>query len=425
MVISVPYGSGHLEASLPPGVEARILETRAPLPASSTREAIRDALRNPIGARRISESAPAGGKVVVIINDVTRPTPTRLMVQEILEELDSAGVRRGDVTVVVATGSHRPVTPGEISGILGEDLAASLRVENHDWRARDLVFLGTTSRGVPLYVNATVARASYKIVTGVILPHQAAGYSGGRKSILPGVAGEKTLLIHHSLPIRMFAPAPGILQGNPFHEEAQEAALRVGVDFMLNVVPVDDSRVVAAVAGHIVQAFEAGVRLAGDLYTARVERPAGVVVVSPGGYPRDIDLYQSVKALSIGQMVIEEEGTLVLVAECREGVGKDAFYQWFKDASSPRDVVDRFRREGFTDGSNTAFMLARALLKARVIAVSGGIGASILRDMFVEPASSLAGALEVALGENTAGQEVLVLPNPIRLVPVVGLAGSH
>jgi nickel-dependent lactate racemase len=425
MVISVPYGSGHLSIPLPPGVKARVLETRVPPGAAGTREAIREALIKPIGAKRISESAPAGGQAVIIINDITRPTPTRLMVQEILEELDSAGVRRDDVTVVVATGSHRPATPGELLSILGDDLARSLRVENHDWRAKDLVFLGTTTRGVPLYINAKVARASYKIVTGVILPHQAAGYSGGRKSILPGVAGEKTLVIHHSLPIRMFDPAPGIIHGNPFHEEAQEAALKVGVDFMLNVIPVDDSSVVAAVAGHIVQAFEAGVRLAEDLYTARVERAAGVVVVSPGGYPRDIDLYQSVKALSIAQMVVEDGGNLVLVAECREGVGRGAFYQWFKDASSPRDVVERFRLEGFTEGTNTAFMLARALLKARVLAVSSGIGAPTLRDMFMEPVPSLNEALEAALVGQPRGQEVLVLPNPVRLVPSVGSAGSR
>lgn len=418
----VAFGGSTLEIEIPGHVRWRPLETPDARLVPCDRQAIRDSLRNPIGAARIRDGAR--GNVSIVVNDITRPTPSQMMLEEILLELDTAGVKRENIRIVIANGSHRPCTKAEIEGILGPGLARELQVTNHDCHANDLVYLGKTPRGIPLFVNSIVARSDYRIVTGVIVPHQAAGYSGGRKSILPGVCGIETIRVHHSMPIRLYEPVPGVLKGNRFHEEAMEAALILGVNFMLNVVPGGDGRLAAAVAGDIAEAFEVGVRAADEIFRVRVDSPADVVLVSPGGYPRDIDLYQSVKSLSTAQMVVKEGGTLVLVAECREGIGKSAFYEWFQGVSSPEEVIERFRLEGFTSGSNTAFILARALAMARVIAVTPGIKPAQLREMLVEPAVTPEEALKIALMGNCAATDLIVIPSSGRLVPVVASRGG-
>jgi nickel-dependent lactate racemase len=417
MQVDLPYGDSILEIDVPDTARVVIPEEMPGLP--DERAEIRRALNSPIGTASLSQLARGKADAVIVINDITRPAPSQLMLEELLQDLAQAGIKEDSITVVIATGNHRPNDEAEIRGMIGPDLASRLRVVNHDCENKSLLTeLGRTDTGVPVWINSLVASASFKIVTGLITPHHAAGYSGGRKSILPGVAGLETLNRHHSLPIRPYHPAFGWMKGNPFHEEAVKVVRNVGVDFILNVVKNSCGQVVAAVAGELEAAHEHGVALCEKIWQLNLPHTYDIVIVSPGGFPRDIDLHQSQKAMSAAEMVIAKEGIIVLVAECRDGIGKYA--DWLKQAGSPREVIERFECEGFTrDHSSKAFMCARALEHHRVYFYCSGIAGDELEQMFFHAAQSPQEAVDRALAIKGADARVLVLPQAVSCVPRV------
>jgi len=417
MQVELPYGTSSIKVDVPENARVVIPEEMPGIP--DERAEIRRALDNPIGSTSLSNLARGKSDAVIVINDITRPVPSELMLEEMLQDLSQAGIKEDNVTVVIATGNHRPNDDEEIRAMIGRDLASRLRVVNHDCDNKSLLTdLGQTDMGLPVWINTLVASASFKIVTGLIMPHHAAGYSGGRKSILPGVAGLETLNRHHSLPIRPYHPALGWMKGNPFHEEAVKVARSVGVDFILNVVKNACGQMVAAVAGDLEAAHEHGVSLCEKSWQLNLPNSYDIVIVSPGGFPRDIDLHQSQKAMSAAEMVIEKDGVIVLVAECRDGIGKYA--DWLKQADSPREVIERFECEGFTrDHSSKAFMCARALEHYRVYFHCRGIDAKELEQMFFRAVPSVQEAVDKAVEEKGADARVLVLPQAVSCVPRV------
>jgi len=415
MKVELPYGESSLKVDVPENTRVVIPEEMCGLPDEQAE--IRRALDHPIGTATLAQLARGKSDVVIVINDVTRPIPSQLMLEELLRDLSQAGIKEDNVTVVIATGNHRPNDDDEIRQMIGRDLASRLRVVNHDCDDKSLLTdLGQTDTGLPVWINTLVASASFKIVTGLIMPHHAAGYSGGRKSILPGVAGLETLNRHHSLPIRPYHPSFGWMKGNPFHEEAVKVARSVGVDFILNVVKNSCGQVIKAVAGDLEAAHEHGVSLCGESWQLDLPHSYDIVIVSPGGFPRDIDLHQSQKAMSAAEMVIAKDGVIVLVAECRDGIGKYA--DWLKQAGSPREVIERFECEGFTrDHSSKAFMCARALEHYSVYFYCSGIAADDLEQMFFRAAQSAQEAVDRAVKAKGTGARVLVLPQAVSCVP--------
>lgn len=417
MQVDLPYGTSSLKVDVPENARVVMPEEMPGLP--DERAEIRRALDDPIGTAPLSQLARGKSDAAIIINDITRPAPSQLMLEELLQDLSQAGVKEENLTVVIATGNHRPNDDEEIREMIGRDLASRLRVVNHDCDDKSLLTdLGQTDTGLPVWINTLVASASFKIVTGLITPHHAAGYSGGRKSIIPGVAGLETLNRHHSLPIRPYQPAFGWMKSNPFHEEAVKVARSVGVDFILNVVKNSCGQTVAAVAGELESAHEHGVSLCEKSWQLNLPHPYDIIIVSPGGFPRDIDLHQSQKAMSAAEMVIAKDGVIVLVAECRDGIGKYA--DWLKQAESPREVIERFECEGFTrDHSSKAFMCARALEHYSVYFYCGGIGTDELEQMFFHAAQSPQEAVDKAVKEKGTDARVLVLPQAVSCVPRV------
>jgi len=417
MLVDLPYGASSLKVDVPENARVVIPEEMPGIP--DERAEIRRALDNPIGTASLSQLARGKSDAVIVINDITRPVPSELMLEEMLQDLSQAGIKEDNVTVVIATGNHRPNDDEEIREMIGRDLSSHLRVVNHDCDNKSLLTdLGQTDTGLPVWISTLVASASFKIVTGLIMPHHAAGYSGGRKSIIPGVAGLETLNRHHSLPIRPYHPAFGWMKGNLFHEEAVKVARSVGVDFILNVVKNACGQVVAAVAGELEAAHEYGVSLCEKSWQLSLPNSYDIVIVSPGGFPRDIDLHQSQKAMSAAEMVIEKDGVIVLVAECRDGIGKYA--DWLKQAASPREVIERFECEGFTrDHSSKAFMCARALEHYSVYFYCSGIDAEELQQMFFRAARSPQEAIDKAVKEKGTDARVLVLPQAVSCIPCV------
>jgi lactate racemase len=417
MKVNLPYGKAQVELKVPDG--STVVYPRELPRVGNVAAEIRRAMAAPIGSPPLQELAAGKRDAVVVINDITRPAPSKDMLAAILEELRIAGIRETAVTVVIATGNHRPNSPGEIAGMIGEEFARRLRVVNHACEDDGaLTAISAPGVDIPIRVNSYVATASLKILTGLIAPHQAAGYSGGRKSLTPGVAALETIAKQHSFPIRPYHPAMGWMKGNPFHEVAVTVARTVRIDFIVNVVKNCRGEVVHAVAGHVEAAHEAGVAVCEQSWVVTFPQKYDVVIVTPGGFPRDIDLHQAQKAMSTAELVVSDGGVIVLLAECADGIGK--FAAWLKGAKSPRDVIERFTREGFTrEHSSKAFMCARALARHPVVVSCSGISQQDMEAMFFWYARSPQEAVDRAVEMKGGESSVLVLPYAVDCVPKI------
>ena len=415
--VKMPFGEHFIELDVPE--EAVVCEAAYMAPLPDPVAAMDEALMNPIGTSPLHEIARGRRSAAIVINDITRPSSSRLMVESILPKLYHAGIEKEAVTIVIATGDHRAATVQEIEEMLGPDISRSIKIVSHDCHdSSGMAFFGTTKRGLPVYVNKIVGEADLKILTGIITPHHCAGYSGGRKSIVPGVAGYETIHIHHSPPIHPLEPVTGVMWGNTFHEEAVAAARLVGIDFILNEIKNGDGAIVGIVAGELEKAHEHGVRICEKVWAIHFEHKYDIVVVSPGNYPKDFDLHQSQKALSAAESVVADGGIIILVAECRNGVGK--FEKLLKQASHPRELIDRYIREGQTkDYLSKAFLFARALVKYQVIVVCKGVSKDSLEAMFLEYAPSLEQAFERARRLKGDSARILFLPHAVDCVPLV------
>jgi nickel-dependent lactate racemase len=424
VIIQLPYGDTLWEEDVPGLDDAFVLKPPEELsPVSDLAQAVNQALESPLDSHRLRELIQPNDRVVVIISDATRPSPSRFLLDGIVKELERAGVPLQNVTIVVATGTHRPSTPEELVTMLGEEHLARFKVVNHDCHdSSGLLYLGDTERGVPVWINRTVAEATFRIATGAITPHHAAGYSGGRKAILPGVAGEPTVRRHHSFPIHPFQPAFGQIEGNPAHEEALQAAKMLGVDFIINAVPDPQGRgFLGIVAGDLVAAHLEGVRMCERACRAFFPFQVDLTICSPGGYPRDINLHQAQKALSVAEMVTRPGGVIILVAECREGTGSE-FTQWLQEAQTPQEVIKRFQAKGWSASSGKAMMFARAATQHKVMLVSGAFSRDYLASLFLYKAESLKDAVTHAREILGPDPKTVVIPRASGLIPIA--AGS-
>ena len=418
MNITMPYGKGCISASLPDDADVTVIDPQAQSVDGSDAERIREALDHPIGTETLEKMVTPGDRVLIVINDHTRPGPTREIAAAVTARLEKAGVPDGNIRFIVATGSHRAPTADEMKEILGDELLGSYEILYHDCRDQSRLFLAGQVQGLDVWLNTAIRECTFLITTGLIAPHHTAGFSGGRKSILPGITGLETLHIHHSLPLRPYEPSVGKIENNRFHDVALSAAKMAKVRFMVNAVQDMKKQNVAFVAGDIEQAHAAGVEICRRYNTVPVSGHADIVIASPGGYPRDSDLYQAQKGLAVAELLVKQGGTMILCARGELGVGEGLFPQWMKEGSSPQDIVDRYRREGFNVGNNKAFMYARALLRGRIIIVSELLDPDELHEMFLDWAPDLQTAVDQALAQKPDAR-VLVLPRAVNLIPEV------
>ena len=308
------------------------------------RAEVERALKEPVVSKRLSEIVRHEHKVAIVVDDGTRPAPSHLMVPSILDELNVAGVNDDNVTVIFGCGTHRAVTPAEAARLLGETVLNRVKTISHDWIAKDLVYVGTTqTHGTKVYLNRVFAEADVKILTGDICFHYYAGYGGGRKSVLPAVSGEETIKHNHAMLLHPNART-GVLEGNPVHEDMVEAAKLAKVDFILNVVTNSKGEVVKAFAGDLEQAFSEGVKVVDEMYRVSVDLKADIVVVSPGGYPADVNFFQAYKGVDSALEVVKRGGVVVLVAECPEGHGNQVFYDWMVKFSDIKAIEREIKR---------------------------------------------------------------------------------
>ncbi|HET7629379.1 MAG TPA: nickel-dependent lactate racemase [Bacillales bacterium] len=409
MNYNIPYGKRQLTFEL--DVDIECLMTQKTSVPTEKRELVKKAMKNPIGSAKLIDLARGKTNAVIVINDITRPSPSQLFVEEISRELNEAGIPDSKITLLVATGNHRANTKEELLGMIGREAYDRFTVINHDASdANQLVDLGETTRGLPVIVNRIVVESDLTILTGIITPHQSAGFSGGRKSIVPGVAGLKSLEMHHSFPIRPEYPVMGLMEKNTFHEEAVEAARKVGVDFIVNVVKNSDGAIVSVVAGDLVEAHAKGVEVCKEVWAVKVKEKFDVTIVSPGGYPKDFDMHQAQKALATAEMVTKPGGSIILVAECADGAGK--FAQLLVDARDPQEVIDYFKSAGFNskNHSSKAFMYARVLQKHDIYFVTDQMAPVELKKMFFIPSSTIESAYHNAAAKCGRQPKTALIP---------------
>lgn len=375
---------------------------------------VRRSMENPIGTPRLNELARGKTDIVIITSDITRPCPTFRLLPSVLDELCAAGIELECITVVFALGSHRRHTPDEMKKLAGERVFARIRCIDAD--ASRYVHMGVTSRGTAVDIFDEVARANLRICLGNIEYHYFAGYSGGYKAIMPGVSTRDAIQSNHRFMVEPSACA-GRNEGNPVREDIEEAGRLCPVDYIINVILDEKKEIIRSFAGHPVLAHREGCRFLDRLYGVKIPRRADIVIVSAGGYPKDINMYQAQKALDNAGHAVRDGGIIIWVASCAEGLGESHFEEWMTSHKKSRDMIEHIHNT-FVLGGHKAAAIAMLLEKTRIMLVSE-LEPDFVRGIFLEPYCSAETALAdayYALGDDAS---VIVMPYGGSTLPVI------
>lgn len=377
-----------------------------PAPAiASEEEEVRRALREPVGAPPLRQVVRPGEKIAVITSDITRPMPTRKVMPALLDELYAAGVKPEDITLVFALGSHRSQTDEERRRLAGERAWNEIRCVDCD--PDDCVHLGITSAGTPVDITRVVAEADRRICLGNVEYHYFAGYSGGAKAIMPGCSTRAAIQSNHSMMVRAEAAA-GNLKTNPVRRDIEDAAALCGIDYILNVVLGEHKEILRAAAGDVTLAHRELCAFLDKIYLNELPQAADIVLVSQGGAPKDLNLYQTQKALDNARHAVRQGGIIILIGSCREGLGERVFEQWMTTSPSPEAMIERIGRD-FQLGGHKAAAIAITLQKAKIFLVSE-LEDDFVRSIFLTPQPSAQAALEQAFRELGGDASVLAMP---------------
>lgn len=405
MEFELGFGTGLQRLTVPDGnILAVLTPNEVERGLTGEAEVIR-ALGSPIGSPGLRDIVRPGEKIAIVTSDVTRPMPTYKVMPALLDELYGAGVRREDITLVFALGSHRAQTADERRRLAGERAYSEIRCVDSD--PGDCVHMGVTSQGTPVDIFRPVAEADRRICLGNIEYHYFAGYSGGAKAIMPGVSTRGAIQANHSRMVEETSCA-GNIETNNLRADIEEAGDICGVDFILNVVLDEHKEIIRAVAGDVKEAHRAGCAFLDTLYLKRIPQRADIVVVSQGGAPKDLNLYQTQKALDNAKHAVRRGGTVILVGSCREGLGERVFETWLREAPDAHSLIQRVRRD-FQLGGHKAAAIAMVLEDADVVLVSQ-LPDETVRGAFLTPAASAQRALDEALEKYGEDASVIVMP---------------
>ena len=425
MNVTLDYGKTGLNVTLPADrLIAPPLTIRDAVPLTDTVAVLEAALANPIGTKSLFELAKGKKTACIVICDITRPVPNKLILPPMLRTLEAAGVPRDGITILIATGLHRPNEGDELIELVGEEIAKTYRCVNHHGKVlHEHDYLGTTEMGVPIWIDNRYTTAELKITTGLIEPHLMAGYSGGRKLICPGIAALETVKIWHGPKFLEHPKADcGILEGNPVHEENTRIALKTGCDFIVNVCIDGKRRVTWLGAGDMIQAWETGVAFCREVVKAGVPQECDVVVTSCAGYPLDTTWYQAVKGLIGALPIVKQGGTIVLAASLTEGLGSPEFQELIRDNPDLQKFKKRIMEtDYFVMDQWQLEELCKVVSKCRVKVVTHGLDAATLKQCAVEPAASVEQAVAESLAEYGPTATLAVIPKgPYVLAYVIG-----
>ncbi len=415
--MKLKYGRKELEFEIESSRVVDTLKANEKAGLADPLRAVEKSLKEPVGTAPLVEllAAEEINDLVIIVNDVTRYTPYSYMMPPLLKTISEAGIKKEQVTFIVATGVHSPHSAEQNREIFGEELDNNYKFIHHDCD-QDLVDLGKLSTGNQLKINKKVAEADFLITTGVILPHYMAGFSGGRKSILPGVAGRDSIENNHSMMVDVIEDQPE-LEDNPISKEMFEAVEKVGVDFILNVVTNSTREIVQVAAGDYRQAWESGIAESAEMYHLPLEEKAEAAIVSSGGFPRDINIYQAQKALDHADHAVKKGGTIIWVAECSEGYGEERFEKWMDQAQKPADNIARIKKK-FLIGGHKAFAISKVAAEKEIILISN-LSRERTENIFAKKMETIQKAVDYLETKYQGDYSAYIMPQGSLTVPVV------
>jgi nickel-dependent lactate racemase len=423
----LPYGKSSIEFTLPSSMQGTISIANPVTPVADAKREIRKSLEAPFGTPRLREITNQGERVCIVYTDITRSSPDHLLVPALLDELELAGVRDEDITLLCGIGMHRASSAEEKIAKLGQATVNRYRVIDHEpQNSAALIDLGSTTGGIPVVLHRAAMEADLIIATGIVEPHQYAGYSGGGKTLAIGAAGEVLIAATHGPD---FVDHPGTrlgrINGNPFHEVVTEVARMAGLRFILNVVLDSEKRILRVSAGDPELVFEDLVAFTRSVYEVPISNQYDIAIGGIG-YPKDSNLYQASRAPTnlffAPTPVIRPGGFFIIPARCEEGagegVGEQRFYKALRDAPDVYKILDDARRNGYPPGQQRAFVLAKVLEQTQIIIV-GSEYPNLVSDCKMIPTQTMDQALEIA--EQSLGKHcrVLIVPNALLTLPVV------
>jgi len=417
MRVGMLCGQTTLEVQVPDS--AQVLATKPAAPLADPAAAVVQALARPIASPPLAELAKGRKNACIVISDITRPVPNQVILPPMLAILEQAGIPREAITILIATGMHRPNEGEELARVVGREIMANYRIINHFCRRAEDVRRIATIDGGPIEINRHYLDADLKIITGLIEPHMYAGYSGGRKAILPGISSFTTMQFMHSFAMIAHPKVTNcVLDGNPFHEAGLQVTALAGCDFMLNVVINKERQTVGVFAGHYDQAHRAGCAVVEEHSVHHLDRRADLVLTSAGGYPLDQTFYQVSKGLIMARNIVKPGGTIVVTCGCAEGLGSAEYCDLVRQGRSPADFVAHCcRPENFVIDQWCLQTTYQAMAHAgKVYAYSPGLSAADLAAMGIEKVEDLQACLD---GLTAANPDMVVVPEGPYVVGLV------
>ncbi len=405
MEISLGYDKSQLTLKVPDKNMGEIIRSGKFEKKLAEKDIIVNALDSPINSLDIEKIISPGEKVIIISSDITRPMPTYKVLPFILDRLNKAGIPDKDITLVLGLGSHRKHHREEQIKLVGDEIFKHISCLDSD--PEDVVSLGITSNGTPVDIFRPVSAADRIIALGNIEYHYFAGYSGGYKAIMPGVSTFTAIQKNHSLMVRHGAQA-GVLDGNPVREDIEEVSRFVKIDFLFNVVLDENKSIIGAFAGDPFAAHRKGCLFLDNVYMYTLKEKADIVVVCPGGFPKDINLYQAQKALDNAKYAVKDGGIIILVAACSEGLGGESFEEWMIKYQNPGDMIQEIQRN-FILGGHKAAAIALILEKSSIYLVSQ-MDPDFVSNIFMIPFTDPQSALDKAINEKGSSAKVHIMP---------------
>lgn len=428
MRVHFSFGKSGLAVELPRGYEYTQLEARSAAPLADSAAALAQAVREPVAGPGLTELARGKSTAAVSVCDITRPAPNRLVLPHVLRALAEGGIPRENVTVLIATGLHRPATENEIREILGPELAVSLRVVNHNARElSDHEHLGQTQSGTPVHIDKRFVGADLHITLGFIEPHLMLGFSGGRKLIAPGLAAQQTIKVLHSPKfMRDSRAVEGSVAENPLHRELLEIARMARHDFMVDVALTRDRQIAGVFAGEPEAAHGEGMKFVSRVMLEELAEPCDAVITSCAGYPLDLTFYQAIKGITAAQHVVKPGGRILLIAECSEGAGAHEFSELLKRTNSGQNYLDSISTAPVIVDQWQLEKLALVTRKADVLFYTPGLPAEYHNALWGRILPTPQAAVAALTGGLPAGAKIALMPEgPYVLARVSAAAGAR
>jgi Uncharacterized conserved protein len=424
MFAELDYGNEKLKVEIPDKNLLHAISSKHFKAIADPQSAILKGLRCPIGSVPLSEKIKSKKNVCIVISDSTRAVPTRLILEVLLAEIESCGVKKEEITILVATGLHRLNLGKELEGLVGEKIAGAYRIINHNARDREsCAHIGQTGRGTPIIINKNFVEADFKILTGLIEPHFMAGFSGGRKAVCPGIS-YMDMFKHFHGPEILESPkaAFGVLEGNPFHEESTEIAKKAGVDFIINVTINKEKEVTGVFCGDLKEAFYKGAGFCLDASICEIEKEADIVVTSGGGLPIDATLYQVVKGMVGAIPAVKQGGIIVCAAECTEEIGSREFVEIIAGEDDVDKFMEKINRKDYFRLEQWEFEeLVKAVRRADIYLYSGCLldGAHKIPHSILKLIRSVEEGIRIGLEKFGENATISVISEGPYVIPVI------